>query len=294
MAEANAATGGRLSVVAVPIGNLEDITLRALRTLREAEIIACEDTRRTSQLLDLLGVPRPTLIALHDHNEDRTAGRVLEWVQAGRRVALVSDAGTPAISDPGYPVVRAVALAGLPVVPIPGPCAAITALCASGLATDRFRFVGFPPARRDARRAWLETLAGAPDTLVFYVAPHDLEAFLEVAAAVLGADRPAVIARELTKMYETFERGPLGDLARAPGVVRGEVVVLVEGAPPEGAPDAFAVESAARAVLVEGFTGSRAAKELARRTGVDRDTAYRAILSARQGASPEGGEPSDD
>ncbi|MCK6569894.1 16S rRNA (cytidine(1402)-2'-O)-methyltransferase [Myxococcota bacterium] len=290
----NAATGGRLSVVAVPIGNLEDITLRALRSLREAEIIACEDTRRTSQLLELLGLPRPTLVAVHDHNEDRTAARVLEWVQAGRRVVLVSDAGTPAISDPGYPVVKAVAEAGLAVVPIPGPCAAIAALCASGLATDRFRFVGFPPARRDARRAWLETFAGAPDTLVFYVPPHDLETFLEEAAAVLGSERPAVIARELTKMYETFERGTLGHLAKTPGVVRGEVVVLVGGAAPEGAPDDGAVESAARAVLAEGFTGARAAKELVRRTGVDRDTAYRAILSARHGASPEAGEPSDD
>lgn len=290
----NAATGGRLSVVAVPIGNLEDITLRALRTLREAEIIACEDTRRTSQLLELLGLPRPTLVAVHDHNEDRTAARVLEWVQAGRRVVLVSDAGTPAISDPGYPVVKAVAEAGLAVVPIPGPCAAIAALCASGLATDRFRFVGFPPARRDARRAWLETFAGAPDTLVFYVPPHDLETFLEEAAAVLGSERPAVIARELTKMYETFERGTLGHLAKTPGVVRGEVVVLVGGAAPEGAPDDGAVESAARAVLAEGFTGARAAKELVRRTGVDRDTAYRAILSARHGASPEAGEPSED
>lgn len=290
----NAATGGRLSVVAVPIGNLEDITLRALRTLREAEIIACEDTRRTSQLLELLGLPRPTLVAVHDHNEDRTAGRVLEWVQAGRRVVLVSDAGTPAISDPGYPVVKAVAEAGLAVVPIPGPCAAIAALCASGLATDRFRFVGFPPARRDARRAWLETFAGAPDTLIFYVPPHDLETFLEEAAAVLGSERPAVIARELTKMYETFERGTLRHLATTPGVVRGEVVVLVGGAPPEGAPDEGAVESAARAVLADGFTGARAAKELVRRTGVDRDTAYRAILSARHGASPEVAEPSED
>lgn len=285
MGDVNAAAGGRLFVVAVPIGNLEDITLRALRVLREAEVIACEDTRRTAQLLELLGLPRPTLVAVHDHNEDRTAGRVVEWVRAGRRVVLVSDAGTPAISDPGYPVVKAVAEAGLPVVPVPGPCAAITALCASGLPTDRFRFVGFPPARREARRAWLEAFAGAPDTLVFYVGPHDLEDFLEEASSTLGSHRPAVVARELTKMYEGFERGTLGHLAVSPGVVRGEVVVLVGGAAPEGAPDADAVEIAARAVVGEGYSGARAAKEVARRTGVDRDAAYRAILAARSSIS---------
>ena len=276
-----AAAGGRLSVVAVPIGNLEDITLRALRVLREADVIACEDTRRTAQLLELLGLPRPTLVAVHDHNEDWTAGRILDWLRGGHRVVLVSDAGTPAISDPGYPVVRTVADAGFPVVPVPGPCAAITALCASGLPTDRFRFLGFPPAKREARRAWLEAFVGSEDTLVFYVGPHDLEAFVAEAAAVLGSARPAVIARELTKMYEEFRRGTLGDLAEAPGTIRGEVVLLVGGAVPDSTLGAEDIALAARAVVASGFTGSRAAKELARRTGLDRDAAYRAVLAAR-------------
>ena len=278
--------GGRLHVVAVPIGNLEDITLRAMRILREADVIACEDTRRTGQLLELLGLPRPTLLALHDHNEDRAVERVLGLLSDGKRVALVSDAGTPTMSDPGYPVVKGASAAGHAVIPIPGPCAAITALCASGLPTDRFRFLGFPPGKREAQRLWLEALAGADDTLVFYVGPHDLADFLVLAADVLGGARPAVIGRELTKMYEEFRRGTLGELALEPGVLRGEVVLMV-GAPPvrDEAPTAEALEGAARQVLSEGFFGARAAKELARRTGASRDEAYRLILAARQGDS---------
>lgn len=274
---------GKLQVVAVPIGNLEDITLRALRVLREAEVLLCEDTRRTAQLLELVGVPRPpSLIALHDHNEDQQVARVLDLLRAGKRVALVSDAGTPAISDPGFPVVRAAAEEGLPVVPIPGPCAAIAALSVSGLPTDRFRFLGFPPGRKEARRALLEALAGGHETLIFYVGPHDLAEFLVEAALVLGGARPAVIARELTKMYEELRRGTLGGLAESPGVVRGEVVLLVGGAPATAdLPTADDLATAARAVAADGFTGARAAKELARRTGVSRDEAYRAMLALR-------------
>ena len=274
--------GARLLVVAVPIGNLEDITLRALRSLREAEVIACEDTRRTGQLLELLGLSRPILLALHDHNEGRQVERVLELLRSGKKVVLVSDAGTPTISDPGFPLIRAVAEAGLTVVPVPGPCAAVAALSASGLPTDQFRFLGFPPGRPDARRAALEVLQGAPETLVFYVGPHDLADYLVLAAEVLGRERPAVIARELTKMYEEFRRGTLGELAAEPGTLRGEVVLIVGGATRHA--EATTVEDlavAARAVLAEGFTGARAAKELSRRTGVSRDEAYRAALAAR-------------
>jgi 16S rRNA (cytidine1402-2'-O)-methyltransferase len=278
-----AESSGRLFVVAVPIGNLEDITLRALRVLREADVIACEDTRRTGQLLELLGLPRRPMFALHDHNEDRQSERLIARLEAGEKVALVSDAGTPTISDPGFPLIRAVAEAGLTVVPVPGPCAAIAALCASGLPTDRFRFVGFPPGKREAQRGMLEALQGAPETVVFYVGPHDLAEFLVLAAEVLGGARPAVIARELTKMYEELRRGTLAELAETPGVIRGEVVLLVGGAVVrDEAPTADDIASAARAVLAEGFTGARAAKELARRTGLGRDEAYRAVLSARE------------
>lgn len=279
---------GKLLVVAVPIGHLEDVTLRALRALREADLIACEDTRRTGQLLELLGLPRRPLFALHDHNEDAQVARLVARMEGGETVVLVSDAGTPTISDPGFPVVRAAAAAGLPVVPVPGASAVIAALCASGLPTDRFRFMGFPPAKREARRAVLEALQGVTETVVFYVGPHDLAAFLVEAAGVLGAARPAVIARELTKMYEEFRRGTLGDLAADPGVVRGEVVLLFGGATAdEATPTGDALEVAARAVLAEGFAGARAAKELARRTGAGRDEAYRAVLAARAEGSSE-------
>ncbi|MCA9543156.1 MAG: 16S rRNA (cytidine(1402)-2'-O)-methyltransferase, partial [Myxococcales bacterium] len=190
---------GTLYVVGVPIGNLEDITLRALRVLRAVPVIACEDTRRTGKLLSLLDVPRPALVSLHDHNEAQRVEPLLARLEAGESVALVSDAGTPAISDPGFRLVRAATEAGLPVVPIPGPSAVITALCAAGLPTDQFRFVGFVPSKAEGRRKALEALSEARETLVFYESPHRVQAFLEAAREVLGGDRPAVVARELTK-----------------------------------------------------------------------------------------------
>lgn len=275
------AEAGRLHVVAVPIGNLEDITLRALRVLREASLVACEDTRRTGQLLELLGLPGRPLLAVHDHNERARSARIVEVLESGGQVALVSDAGTPTISDPGYSLVRAVVEAGYAVVTVPGPCAVVAALAGAGLPTDRFRFLGFPPAKVEARRRFFEALAGAQETLVFYVAPHDLVEVLQSAHDTMGEGRPAVIARELTKRFEEFHRGTLADLVADPGVVRGEVVLLVGGAPEEALPDADTLHAAARAIQQEGFTGARAARELARRTGVDRDEAYRVVLALR-------------
>ena len=272
---------GRLHVVAVPIGNLEDITLRALRVLREVDLVACEDTRRTGQLFDLLGLPGRPLVAVHDHNERARADRIVSVLADGKDVALVSDAGTPTINDPGYALVRAVVDAGFEVVSVPGPCAVITALAGAGLPTDRFRFLGFPPAKVEARRQAFEEVAGARETLVYYVAPHDLVETLEAAAVVFGGERVAVVARELTKKFEEFRRGTLASLSAEPGVVRGEVVLLVGGAPDEAPPTADDLDAAARAVIADGFTGARAAKELARRTGVSRDEAYRVVLSAR-------------
>ncbi len=275
-------TAGALYVVAVPIGNLEDVTLRALRVLREADLVACEDTRNTRKLLDLLGVPRRPLLSVHDHNEASRAPQVLAELEAGRSVALVSDAGTPAISDPGYRLVRAVIEANHLVVPVPGVSAAVTALCAAGLPTDSFRFVGFTPRKRGARRRALEALAGDPDTLVFYVGPHHLQEWLSDAAEVFGEERPAVVARELTKRFEEFRRGTLGTLREDPGVVGGEIVVLVGGAP-EAPLEAEALEDVVAALLAEGVPPSMAAREAAKRTGSTREAAYKVALSLKEG-----------
>lgn len=276
------ASEGALYVVAVPIGNLEDITLRAMRLLKTADRIACEDTRRTGKLLELLGLPKRPLMAVHDHNEAARAPAVIEAIASGEKVILVSDAGTPGVSDPGHRVISAVIEAGHRVIPIPGPSAAITALCAAGLPTDTFRFVGFTSSKPSARRREMESLAGARETLIFYVGPHHLAAFLKDAAASFGEDRPGVIARELTKQFETFTRDRLGALAEDPGVLRGEVVVIIGGAPEEGPADEATLEAAVRSLLAEGYPTSKAAKVAAKRTGVSRDEAYRMALKIRE------------
>jgi 16S rRNA (cytidine1402-2'-O)-methyltransferase len=271
---------GTLFLVAVPIGNLEDITLRALRLLKTAPRIACEDTRRTGKLLELLGITREErgwLVALHDHNEEDRIPGLLGNLAAGDDLVLVSDAGTPAISDPGFRLVRAAVAAGVPVVPVPGACAAIAALCASGLPTDDFRFVGFLPAKAGERTARLGELAVARETLVIYVGPHKLDEVLAELAAAFGGDRPAVIARELTKHFEEFRRATLAELVVDPGVVRGEIVLVVGGAP-----DVAVGEESLRSLVVrlvgEGYSPSQAAKEAARRTGARKSEAYRLAL----------------
>lgn len=274
-------TPGTLYVVAVPIGNLEDITLRARRVLSEVDRIACEDTRRTGKLLELLGLERKPLVSLYDHNEARRTPAIVEALAGGVDVALVSDAGTPTISDPGFKVVRAAIDAGLPVVPIPGVSAVTTALSVAGLPTDRFRFVGFPPAKGRALQTALDALAGAAETLVFYVSPHGLDRFLDAAERAFGAERPAVIARELTKKFEEFRRSTLGELRADPGVVRGEIVVLVAGAPPEEAPAEEDLEAVVAGLLAGGFAPSKAAREAAKRTGGSRDAAYRLAIALR-------------
>ncbi len=271
---------GILYLVATPIGNLEDITLRALRILKKVPCIACEDTRRTRQLLRLLELPLPELISLHDHNEAERTPLILRRLEGGD-VALLSDAGTPAISDPGYRLVRGAVEAGVEIVPLPGPSALVTALCASGLPSDQFRFLGFPPAKTKARQQLLMGLAGASETLIFYVAPHSLEAFLEAALEAFG-DRPAVIARELSKRYESFHRGSLERLCSDPGTIRGEMVVMFGGAPPEAAPDEATLEGVVRQLLEAGYAPSKAAKEAARRTGGRRDEAYRLAVGLRK------------
>ncbi|MBU1431750.1 16S rRNA (cytidine(1402)-2'-O)-methyltransferase [Myxococcota bacterium] len=287
----NGATMGTLYLVPTPLGNLEDITLRAQRVLSSVRLIACEDTRRTRQLLGLLGIEAPRLIAVHEHNEEGQIERLLARL-AEEDIALVSDAGTPTISDPGFKLVRAAIEADQAVCPLPGPSAIITALSASGLPTDRFRFLGFPPSKGAARRRALEEVAGAGETLIFYVSPHQIEAFLKDAIAVFGATRRGVIARELTKLYETFHRGSLADLLADPGVARGELVVLIEGAPETA--EAVDLDALMRRLFEEGYSPTRAAKEAVKRARCRRDEAYRVALALKREAGEAGEAEADE
>jgi 16S rRNA (cytidine1402-2'-O)-methyltransferase len=227
-----------LYVVATPIGNLRDISLRALGILAGCDAILAEDKRVTKTLLAHYGITTP-LIAYHEHSSDLVRERIIARLQQKQALALVSDAGTPLVSDPGYKLVQSVIEQGLPIVPIPGPSAILTALVASGLPTDRFFFEGFLPVKTGARRARLEVLAGLPGTLMLFEAPHRLKAMLQDAAGTLGA-RPAVVARELTKMFETIRRGTLTSLAAQYAMEeppKGEIVVLIGAGTPDIAPN---------------------------------------------------------
>jgi 16S rRNA (cytidine1402-2'-O)-methyltransferase len=270
-----------LYVVATPIGNLDDISLRARAVLAAAAVVAAEDTRRTRQLLAHLGIA-PALVALHEHNEAERAGQLLDRVAAGAAVALVSDAGTPLISDPGYRLVAAARERGLPVTAVPGSCAAVAALSIAGLPTDRFHFEGFLPARAAARRARLGTLGLHPDTMVFYESVHRVGESLGDMAAAFGADRPAFVARELTKLHETAYCGTLAAVRAAvaddPGGDKGEFTIVVAGAPdtPAGAPELARVVAVLAAELPAGQVAQLAAKL----TGCTRREAYDAALRA--------------
>ncbi|MBX3704272.1 MAG: 16S rRNA (cytidine(1402)-2'-O)-methyltransferase [Steroidobacteraceae bacterium] len=270
---------GVLYLVATPIGNRGDISARAREILAAAGVVAAEDTRHSGRLLRDLGLERP-LVSLHEHNERARAAELVARLKAGESVALVSDAGTPLVSDPGFPLVRAAVAAGIAVVPVPGPCAAIAALSASGLPVERFCFEGFLPARAAARRQRLAELAAEPRTLVLYEAPHRLAASLEDLAAALGADRRACIARELTKVHESFYRGGLGELAdRArsdPDLKRGESVIVVEGAPAAAGGATRLDETLA--VLLRHLPPSAAAAVAAELTGARRNDAYARAL----------------
>ena len=220
---------GRLYVVGTPIGNLEDITLRALRILGEVAAIACEDTRQTVKILNRYGLKKPLLSYFHPREGQRIP-EIIRMLKDGRDVALVSDAGTPGISDPGFPLIREALKEGLSVVPVPGPSAVTAALSAAGLATHRFLFVGFPPPKRTGLRKFLEALAREDATLVFYLPTRRIAEFLGAVAELLG-DRRVVVARELTKIHEEFLRGRVSELAAAIGSrsLKGEATVLVEG-----------------------------------------------------------------
>ena len=279
---------GQLFIVATPIGNLEDITQRALRVLREVDLIACEDTRHTQKLLNHFGIAKKT-ISYHEHNERERAEELCEVLAAGSNVALVSDAGTPLINDPGYRIVTAAIERDISVVPVPGAVAFIVALAASGLSTEALFFGGFLPARANARRAKLEELRSIPATLVFYEAPHRIAAALKDAAEVLG-NRRAVVARELTKLHEEFARGPLNELVQQfskPGAARGEMVLLISGEAVESSPARSEQTSTQRLVERvnelerEGLNSKDALKSAARELGIKRAEAYRMMTAQK-------------
>ena len=220
-------------IVATPIGNLDDITLRALQVLKDADLVAAEDTRHSRKLLRYFGIER-ALVAYHEHSDlSHIEAKFAEVIESGGSVALISDAGTPLVSDPGYPVVRAMQNRGLAVVPVPGPSAAIAAISVAGLASDRFTFAGFPPAKETARRGWYADLAHSSATLIIYEAPHRVLASLRDAIAVFGAEREACMCREITKTFETIKRACLADLAEFVAAdtnqQRGEIVLIIAG-----------------------------------------------------------------
>jgi len=284
---------GTLYVVATPIGHLGDVTARARDVLASVAVVAAEDTRHSGRLLQALGLSRP-MLSLHEHNERERAAVVIARLQAGEDVALVSDAGTPLVSDPGYGLVRAAIESGLRVVPVPGPCAAIAALSVAGLPTDRFCFEGFLPARSAARRARLGELAGETRTLVFYESPQRLRATLEEAAAAFGADRRAAVARELTKLHETFYHGDLGSLAHRAAddadLARGEIVLLVAGAESRARGEGVDLDRTLR-VLLRHMPASRAAALAAELLDARRNDCYRRALELAGEVHPEDDAP---
>jgi 16S rRNA (cytidine1402-2'-O)-methyltransferase len=270
-----------LYLVATPIGNLADITIRALETLAAADVLACEDTRVTRILLDRYGIrQRPT--AYHEHNADEAGPRLIAALGEGKSVALVSDAGTPLVSDPGYRLVERALESGIKVVPIPGASAVLAALTASGLPSDAFLFAGFLPVKAGQRRTRLEELRSAPATLILFESPHRLAEALAAMAEVLSGDRRAVIARELTKAFEEMRRGTLAELAAHYGSTatpKGEIVIAV-GPPEKQAGEQLDVDRLLASLAAEMPT-SKAAAEAARMTGLGKPELYRRLLELK-------------
>jgi 16S rRNA (cytidine1402-2'-O)-methyltransferase len=281
-----------LYIVATPIGNLEDLTLRALRVLGEADLIACEDTRHTRKLLTHYNISTP-VISYHEHNERERAAELVSKMQGGLRVALVSDAGMPLISVPGFHLVRQAVDCGIPVVPIPGASALLTALAASALSTDDFFFAGFLPSKQLARRARLAEVASLSTTLIFYEAPHRIRQTLEDALAVLG-NRQCVLARELTKLHEEFLRGPLSEVTERVKTreIKGEMVLLI-GPRSERPQEQTVAESGSllqeieALMLAEDLDQKAALKRVARRRGLPKSEAYRLMVAERARSSEQ-------
>ena len=278
------AADGALVLVGTPIGNLGDLTPRAVATLEGADVIVCEDTRRTRQLLTHAGIRGRRLVAVHAHREAQSVAPIVAWLREGKRVALVTDAGMPAVSDPGARLVAAVTAAGLTVEVVPGPSAALAALVASGLPTDRFVFEGFLPRKGPDRAARLRQIAADDRTTVIFEAPPRVAATLDDLAGACGAGRRVAVARELTKLHEEVWRGPVGEAARLAGAApaRGEHVIVVAGRPPsEAAPADEAIEAAVRARLEAGASPRDAAHAVAEELDVARRKAYEVALRLR-------------
>ncbi len=276
---------GTLFVVATPIGNLEDLTPRARQTLVSVDLVAAEDTRHTGRLLFTIGA-KPALMALHDHNEERAAAEAIAALESGRDVALVSDAGTPLVSDPGFRLVRAAHEHGIAVVPVPGTSAVTAALSVAGLPTDRFCFEGFPPAKQAARRAFYAGLATEPRTIVLYESVHRIDDSLADLAAAFGADRPAFIGRELTKLHEQCVLATLDELRRRvrerdiPG--KGEFVIVLAGAPRTAGRDVDADRMLR--VLCPHLGAKKAARVTAELTGLRKNALYERMLELQDEA----------
>jgi 16S rRNA (cytidine1402-2'-O)-methyltransferase len=276
---------GRLYVVATPIGNLEDMTPRAIRILSEVDLIAAEDTRHSGKLLKHFGIEAKTE-ALHEHNERSQVPRLIEILQAGKSIAFITDAGTPLVSDPGFHLVRSARQAGLTVIPVPGACAAIAALSAAGLPSDRFVFEGFPPAKSAARRAVFEKLREEARTLIFYESPHRILESLKEMTEIFGPGREAVLARELTKQFETVRNGTLTELSewvnRDSHQQLGEFVILIHGVPRE---EREAVDEEAERVLrilLGELPVSQAAALAAKITGLKKNRLYEYALNLKR------------
>jgi 16S rRNA (cytidine1402-2'-O)-methyltransferase len=277
---------GTLYLVATPIGNLEDITHRAVRVLREVDLIACEDTRHTRRLLDHYGITKP-VTSYHEHNETARAEELVAKLAEGTSVALVSDAGMPLVSDPGYRVVAAAVGAGIAVVPVPGASAVVTALAASGLPTDSFYFGGFLPPKSGQRARALEAVREQTATLVFYDAPHRILDTLEDVEKILGA-RHVVVARELTKVHEEFLRGPVGEvraILASRASIKGEITLLI-GKAQEPPNDPTSIEDSVEACERAGMSRMDAIKEVARKRGLSKREVYRQIQTGNH-LSPE-------
>jgi 16S rRNA (cytidine1402-2'-O)-methyltransferase len=280
--------GPALYLVATPIGNLEDITLRAVRVLKEVDVIACEDTRQTQKLLNHYAVATRT-ISYHEHNEMTRAAELVKEMQEGASVALVTDAGMPGISDPGFRLISLAIRHHLPVVPIPGASAFLAALVASGLPTDSFRFSGFLPAKRGARRAALEAIKNSPRTQVFYEAPHRIVEALSDVVEVLGSDRHVVVAREVTKVHEEFLRGRAGDVLerlKARDGVKGEITLLIgraeEAELRSAAPVSVSVRQRVERIIAEEKVDEKTAlKKVAKERGISKSEAYRELQRSK-------------
>jgi len=278
--------GPTLYLVATPIGNLEDITLRALRVLKEVDLIACEDTRQTQKLLSHYGITTKT-VSYHEHNEMTRAAELIVDLEQGTRIALVTDAGMPGISDPGFRLITLAIRHHVPVVPIPGASAYLAALVASGLPTDSFRFSGFLPAKRGERRTVLESIKGSPRTQVFYEAPHRLAETVEDIVETLGPERHIVVAREVTKLHEEFLRGRAGELLetlKSRGDVKGEITLLI-GKAEEGIQKSLpkvSIRQRLEQIMAEENVDEKVAlKKVAKEMGVSKSEAYRELQRSK-------------